>query len=125
MSTITKGKGKIKRIITIEDFFYDDPNLPWKPLPKHALVQSPCYPIIGKRNYYYYNSNIKEETGEFRNIVRYYCKVHPNIESIDLEPIEHHCKYKEPDKHKAAILQFLQQLLQRHQQPKLKNKMCQ
>ena len=120
MSTTTIGKGQVKRITTIEDFFHDDPNLPWKPLPKHTLVQSPCYPIIGKR--IYYNSNINEKTREFRSIDRYYCKIHPNMESINLESIEHHCKYKEPDKHKAAILQFLQHLLQRQ---KLKNKISQ
>jgi hypothetical protein len=33
-------------IVTVEDFFYDDPNTPWKPLPDHDLKQSPCYPLL-------------------------------------------------------------------------------
>ena len=33
-------------IISVEEFFYDDHNTPWKPLPEHDLKQSPCYPII-------------------------------------------------------------------------------
>ena len=34
-------------IISVEEFFHDDPNnTPWKPLPEHDLKQSPCYPIM-------------------------------------------------------------------------------
>jgi hypothetical protein len=33
-------------IVSVEEFFYDDPNTPWKPLPEHDLKSSPCYPII-------------------------------------------------------------------------------
>lgn len=79
-------------IISVEEFFHDDPNTPWKPLPEHDLEQSPCYSIIGIRNNY--------------KIPFYYCKLPPNIENAYLETIEHHCKYKEPDKHKAEILRL-------------------
>jgi len=89
----------LKGIPNIQGFFYDEPNLPWKPLPIHSLQQSPCYPVIGTRNYRLCNNGW------------YYCKLHPYVESIHLESIEHHCKYIEPDKHKARILEFLQQLL--------------
>jgi replicative DNA helicase Mcm len=73
----------------VEEFFCDNPTLPWQPLPEHSLEESPCYPIISKK-------------GKF-----YYCKVHPSIENIYLETIEHHCKYKEPDVHKSEILRLL------------------
>jgi hypothetical protein len=33
--------------------------------------------------------------------------MHPNVENIYLESIEHHCKYKEPDRHKSEILNLL------------------
>jgi hypothetical protein len=38
-------------IISVEEFFHDDSNTPWKPLPEYDLKQSPCYPIIEVRNY--------------------------------------------------------------------------
>ena len=79
----------------VEDFFYDEPLLRYRPLPDHSLEQSPCYPIIGIRNHRNYK------------VPFYYCKLHPNIENVYLESIEHHCKYKEPDKHMAAILRKL------------------
>jgi hypothetical protein len=64
------------------NFFYDDPAItpenPWRPLSKHSLEQSPCYPIIGMHNKY--------------RVPFYYCKLHPHIENIYLENIEHHCK---------------------------------
>ncbi|MGB8033299.1 MAG: hypothetical protein WCF03_05705, partial [Nitrososphaeraceae archaeon] len=59
-------------IVSIEEFFHDLPDLPYTPLPEHSLEESPCYPIISKK-------------GKF-----YYCKVHPSIENICLETIEHH-----------------------------------
>jgi hypothetical protein len=95
----------LKKIPTIEDFFCDEPNSPWKSFPKHRLEQSPCYPVIGRRTYY------GRSIPELCNIDWYYCKLHPYVESIHLESIELHCKYKEPDKHKTRILEFLQQLL--------------
>ena len=60
-------------MISIEEFFFDDPAItpenPWKPLPKHSLEQSPCYPIIGIHNKY--------------KVPFYYCKLHPDIENIN------------------------------------------
>jgi hypothetical protein len=44
---IVKAKaiyGKISPITSVDEFFYDNPNTPWKPLPEHDLKQSPCYP---------------------------------------------------------------------------------
>jgi hypothetical protein len=76
-------------IISVDDFFYDNPDTPWEPLPEHGLDQSPCSPIIGIRNNY--------------KIPFYYCKLHPDVENAYLETIEHPRKYKEPDKHKAEI----------------------
>jgi hypothetical protein len=87
--------------VSIEDFFYDDPAItpqnPWKPLPKHPVEQSPCYPTIGMHNKY--------------RVAFYYCKLHPDIENIYLESIEHHCKFFKPELHKQALLQSLQQIL--------------
>jgi hypothetical protein len=78
-----------KVISAVQRFFYDDPDLPWQPLPGHSLEGSLCYPIIG-------------QNGKF-----YYCKLHPEVCNIYLESIEHHCKYKDPDVHKSEILKLL------------------
>ncbi len=76
----------------VEDFFCDNPSLPYKPLPQHSLEESPCYPIIG--------INHKRRV--------YYCKLHPKESgNINLESVEHHCKYKEPEVHKSEIIQKL------------------
>ena len=73
----------------VEDFFYDNLSLPYKPLPPHSLEQSPCYPITG----------INHKRGT------YYCKLHrKESENIHLESVEHHCKYKDPDVHKKEII---------------------
>jgi hypothetical protein len=90
-----------KRIKLIEHFFHDDdkPLAPYKPLPAHTLEQSPCYLIIGKRQISNNNPNI---------LPLYFCKLHPRFKNIYLESIEHHCKYKDPEKHKLLILRLLQ-----------------
>jgi hypothetical protein len=83
-------------IISGEEFFHDDPNnTPWKPMPEHDLKQSPCYPIIDIRNYHNY-----------KKIPFYYCKLHPDIENVYLETIEHHCKYSNPEVYKLEILKL-------------------
>ena len=92
---IIKPEQPMKPIVSVEEFFYDDPNTPWKPLPEHDLKQSPCYAIIDIRRYHNYK------------IPFYYCKLHPDIENAYLESIEHHCKYKEPSVHKSEILRLL------------------
>jgi hypothetical protein len=81
-------------IIPVDEFFYNDANTPWKLLPEHDLNQSPCYTIIGIWTYRNYK------------IPFYYCKLHPDIENVYLETIEHHCKYKEPGAHKSEILRL-------------------
>jgi hypothetical protein len=82
----SKSALRTKAIQSIEDFFHDDPNLPYRSLPEHGLEDSPCHPIIEKK-------------GNF-----YCCKLHTDIQNICLESIEHHCKYKEPESHKSEIL---------------------
>jgi hypothetical protein len=80
--------------MSTEKFFEDNSHQKWQPLSSHTLEQSPCYPIIDKRRY-----NNENGSGTF-----YYCKIHPNIEYINLESVEHHCKYKDPTLHKSEIL---------------------
>jgi hypothetical protein len=91
-------------LISIEEFFFDDPAItpenPWKPLPKHSLEQSPCYPIIGMHNKY--------------KVPLYYCRLHPDIEKIYLESIEHHCKFSNHEFHKSEILRSLNMILTNH-----------
>lgn len=82
----SKSALRTKAIQSIEDFFHDDPNLPYRSLPEHGLEDSPCHPIIEKK-------------GDFCC-----CKLHTDIQNICLESIEHHCKYKEPESHKSEIL---------------------
>jgi hypothetical protein len=74
----------------VQYFFYDDPDSSYQPLPPHSLEQSPCNPVI-----------IVKGEG------MYLCKLHPHVESTHLETIEHHCKYKDPELHKAEILRLL------------------
>lgn len=78
-------------IITLEDFF----NNPSWPLSEHDLEQSPCCPII--------------DVGKFETMGKtfYSCRIHPGAWSIDLTGIEHHCRYQEPEKHKAELLEML------------------
>ena len=82
----SKAAQRTKAIQSIEDFFHDDPNLPYRPLPEHVLEASPCHSILEKK-------------GKF-----YLCKLHSDIQNNYLESIEHHCKYKEPGYHKSEIL---------------------
>ena len=91
----TSDSIRIQPVVSIEEFFHDcnNPDASWKSLPEHDLKQSPCYHIIG------INHN--------RKIQLYYCKLHPNIQNANLESIEHHCKYKEPDVHKLELLRLL------------------
>jgi hypothetical protein len=86
-------------VISIEDFFYDDPDVEYKPLPKHNLEQSPCYPIIGIHNNKY-------------RVPLYYCKLHPDVENIYLQSIEHHCKFSNPEFHKLEVQRLLKQILE-------------
>ncbi|MFL6367142.1 MAG: hypothetical protein ACJ72T_01145 [Nitrososphaeraceae archaeon] len=46
VDTITK----LEPIISVEEFFNDDPSLPYQSLPPHSLEQSPCYPVIDKKH---------------------------------------------------------------------------
>ena len=46
IQTLSNTESEIVKVSTITDFFYDDPTMPYTPLPDHDLDQSPCYPII-------------------------------------------------------------------------------
>jgi hypothetical protein len=86
VSLSTEGHDEVK-VSLITNFFYDDPNKSWTPLPEHNLDQSPCYPIIA----------IKQN---------YYCILHPEVENIHLESIERHIKYKDPAAHKSELIKL-------------------
>ena len=85
-------------VVSVDEFFRDDYNEQYTALLSHSLEQSPCYPVI----------NIKPG-GKY---VLYYCEIcQPEFgsgTSIHLSSIEHHCKYKDPDKHKIEILSRLE-----------------
>ena len=85
---IINTESEIVKVSTITDFFYDDPTIPYAPLPDHNLDQSPCYPIIAIKHGYYY------------------CRLHPDIKNTYLESIEHHIKYKDPEAHKSELLKL-------------------
>lgn len=80
-------------IVSIEKFFSEDLQLP---LCDHPLEKSPCYPII----------NFKP-AGKY---IMYFCELHPKPENtnlggnVNLESIEHHCKYDNAVAHKAEII---------------------
>jgi hypothetical protein len=76
-------------IVSVERFFHDVADLPYQPLPEHSLEQSPCYPIIDRNNR------------------SYFCRLHPEVKNVNLDPIEHHSKYKDSAYHKSEILKLL------------------
>jgi len=39
----------------------------------------------------------------------HYCKICPKIEFLSLESIEHHIKFKDPERHKAKLLEIIQE----------------
>jgi hypothetical protein len=73
-------------IVSVEWFFHDVADLPYQPLPEHLLEQSPCYAIIHRNN-----------NG------LYFCRLHPEVKNVNLDSIEHHCKYKDPDIFEEAL----------------------
>ena len=59
---------------------------------EHELVDSICRPLIGKQNY---------------KPFFYYCNEHSKVENINLKSIENHIRLKDPEKHKAKLLDLL------------------
>ena len=94
-STGTTIPEKDARLVRLEEFFNDNNNLSWQSAPEYSLEESPCSPII-----------VKDEIKSMGQTI-YKCKVHPDYWSIDIRGIEYHCKYYEPDKHKAEINKYL------------------
>jgi hypothetical protein len=74
----------------INIFFFDDPNSLCRPLPPHTIEESPCRSIIGIDNHSFY-----------------YCTVHQDIQNINLESIEHHCKFKDREMHYSEVQKSL------------------
>ena len=91
-------------MISIKDFFLDNPYIspknPWIPISNHSLEESPCYPIIGISNKY--------------RVPLYYCELHPGFKNINLECIEHHCRFSNPQMHKSEITKCLENILANH-----------
>jgi hypothetical protein len=88
----TPAENSSMPIVSVEDFFSSKQSLP---LPDHSLEQSPCYPIIGSKS-----------GGDH---IIYYCKIHRKVENANLESIEHHCRFTDPDHHKAEIMKSSQE----------------
>jgi hypothetical protein len=80
------GDNSFTPIVSVEDFFSSKQPLP---LPQHSFEQSPCYPIIGSKSEGSYTM---------------YRKIHPKVRNTNLESIEHHCRFAEPDHHKSEII---------------------
>lgn len=74
-------------IVSVEKFFSEDWLLP---LRDHPIEKSPCYPLIDFK-----------AAGKH---ILYFCSLHPNIENINLESIEHHCRYDNATAHKEEII---------------------
>jgi hypothetical protein len=87
--TVEIVKSNLKKIRTTRDKCKRE-------LSSHTLEQSPCYPIIDKRRY-------NNDNGSGRSC---YCKLHPDIQNVNLESIEHHCKDKDHELHKPKILKI-------------------
>ena len=87
-ASLSNTNSEVTKVISVTDFFYDDPTMPYVALPDHKLDQSPCCPIIAIKDGYYY------------------CRLHPEIKNTYLESIEHHIKYKVPAAHKSELLKL-------------------
>jgi hypothetical protein len=86
-ASLSKPNSEAIKVISVTDFFYDDPTMPYVALPDHKL-ESPCCHIISIKDGYYY------------------CRLHPEIKNVHLESIEHHIKYKDPATHKSELLKL-------------------
>ena len=73
----------------IEEFFASDNGQ----VEEHHLEESICRPLIDKQNYKPYF---------------YHCKICPKIENLHLKSIEHHIKFKDPERHNAKLLELIQ-----------------
>jgi hypothetical protein len=87
-ASLSNTNSEATKVISITDFFYDDPTMPYVALPDHKLDHSPCCPIIAIKDGYYY------------------CRLHPEIKNAYLESIEHHIKYNDPATHKSELLKL-------------------
>jgi hypothetical protein len=76
-----------RSIEQIDKFFFDGTNSRYRSPAEHTLEESPCKSII------------RIDSHSF-----YYCTLHPDILSIHLESIEHHCKFKDGEMHHSEIL---------------------
>lgn len=61
---------------------------------EHSLEDSICRPLIGLRS---------------NKPFFYYCKIDPKVENINLKSIEDHIRLKDPQRHKAKLLELIQQ----------------
>jgi hypothetical protein len=73
----------------IENFFDSDN----EQVDDHTLEESICRPLIWQQNY---------------KPFFYYCKEDPKVENINLISIENHIRLKDPQKHKAKLLEYLE-----------------
>ncbi len=87
-ASLSSTNSEAAKVISVTDFFYDDPTMPYVALPDHELDQSPCCHIISIKDGYYY------------------CRLHPEIKNVHLESIEHHIKHKDPATHKSELLKL-------------------
>jgi len=60
---------------------------------EHIFEESICRPLIGK---------------QIHKPFFHYCKICPKVEFLSLESIEHHSRYKDPELHKAKLLEMIQ-----------------
>lgn len=98
---------KFNPVISVDQFFNDDLDRSNQTMPTHNLEESPCYHIIHSKC--------------VGNHIWYYCKLHPDFKNISLSSIEHHCRYHEPDRHKAEILKLISRNQELHQEIDLQN----
>jgi hypothetical protein len=87
----TKSSNDLLSKSDIEKFFDLDFN--FQQQKGHSLEESVCKPLIGKQ----------KDKPFF-----YYCKEHQDVESIHLESIEDHIRLKDPEHHKAKLIELLQ-----------------
>jgi hypothetical protein len=52
-TSLSKPNSEATKVISVTDFFYDDPTMPYVALPDHELDQSPCCSIIAIKDGYY------------------------------------------------------------------------
>ena len=68
--------------------------------------------ITGKNQHRHYELRFPNPIVRGKQIHKpffHYCKICPKVENLHLKSIEHHIKFKDPERHKTKLLEMIQE----------------